>query len=97
MTISEFSKADFAAFYGIHIPFEVIHLGAHEDPNTLNRSGGYVLIVGNEFHHKAAALAASELQGVAEVIALGGVDGQMNGARWLSSGTLSRSAMAELY
>jgi GT2 family glycosyltransferase len=97
MTISEFSRDDFAAFYGLTVPFEVIHLGTHEDRRVVDRSAGYVLVVGNQFHHKAVQRAVSELSGVAEVVALGGEDVPAPGVRWLASGTLSRSAIAELY
>ena len=97
MTISEFSKTDFSAFYGLPVPFEVIQLGAHETQDVTGRSGGYVLVIGNDFHHKATARAVSELRGAAEVVALGGKNSQATGGiRWLSSGTLSRSAIAEL-
>jgi GT2 family glycosyltransferase len=97
MTISEFSRDDFAAFYGVTVPFEVIHLGTHEDRRVIDRSAGYVLVVGNQFHHKAVQRAVSELSGVAEVVALGGEDVPAPGVRWLASGTLSRSAIADLY
>lgn len=97
MTISEFSKNDFAAFYNLPIPFEVIHLGTHGDPSALDRTGGYVLVVGNQFHHKAVGRAVSELSGIADVVALGAEDAPTRGTRWLASGTLSRSAIAALY
>jgi glycosyltransferase involved in cell wall biosynthesis len=97
ITISEFSRDDFAAFYGLSVPFEVIHLGTHEDRSAIDRPVGYVLVVGNRFHHKAVQRAVSELSGVAEVVALGGEDVPAPGVRWLASGTLSRSAIAELY
>ena len=35
ITISQFSKVDFAAFYGTSLPFEVIPLGAHDDPPVI--------------------------------------------------------------
>ena len=97
MTISEFSRDDFAAFYDLALPFEVIHLGTHEDRRAIDGSARYVLVVGNRFHHKAVRRAVSELSGVAEVVALGGDDAPAPGVRWLESGALSRSAIAELY
>jgi GT2 family glycosyltransferase len=97
MTISEFSKTDFAVFYDLPVPFEVIHLGTYEDQDPFDRSDGYVLIVGNPFHHKAVHRAASELRGLAELVALGGDDALEPGVRWVASGTLSRSAIAHLY
>jgi GT2 family glycosyltransferase len=97
ITISEFSRDDFAAFYGLALPFEVIHLGTHEDRSVIDRPAGYVLVVGNRFHHKAVQRAVSELSGVADVVALGGEDAPAPGVRWLASGTLSRSAIADLY
>jgi GT2 family glycosyltransferase len=96
-TISEFSRSDFAAFYNLDLPIEVIRLGTHEHPETVDRPGRYVLIVGNHFHHKAVRRAASALKGVAELVALGGEPNGDPDVRWLKSGSLSRSAMADLY
>ncbi len=98
ITISQFSKDDFNAFYDLRLPFEVIHLGTHEDTTTRNQSSGYVLVVGNRFHHKAVRQAVGELRGVAEIVALGG-DGEAPtpGVRWLASGALNRWQMNELY
>ena len=74
MTISQFSKVDFAAFYGTSLPFEVIPLGAHDDPPVIDHPDGHVLVVGNQFHHTAVQRAVDELQGVGHVVALGGED-----------------------
>jgi len=93
ITISQFSKEDFAAFYGTSIPFEVIPLGAHGDPPVIGHSDGHVLVVGNQFHHKAVQRAVDELQGVGHIVALGGEDASGPQGRR----TLSRSAIAELY
>lgn len=97
ITISEFSKQDFAAFYGTPFPFEVIHLGTHHDPPVNSNAGGHVLVVGNRFHHKAVQRAVAELQGVGHVVALGVEEASGSETRWLASGALSRSAVAELY
>jgi glycosyltransferase involved in cell wall biosynthesis len=56
-----------------------------------------VLIVGNHFHHKAVQRAVSALKGVAELVALGGEQAGDPEVRWLTSGSLSRSALSDLY
>ena len=71
ITISQFSKVDFAAFYGTPAPFEVIALGAHDDPPVIGHPDGYVLVAGNPFHHEAAQRAVDELQGVGRIVTLG--------------------------
>jgi hypothetical protein len=53
--------------------------------------------VGNQFHHKAVSRAVAELQGVGELVAMGGDETAVPGVRWLTSGALSRAAIAELY
>jgi GT2 family glycosyltransferase len=102
MTISEFSRADFAALYDVSVPFEVIHPGTHEARGTgtaprVQPSAGYVLIVGNQFHHKAVDRAICALRGVGELVALGGTDTTDPSVRSVPSGSLSRSAIAELF
>ena len=98
ITISEFSRNDFGAFYNLVAPFEVIHHGTHEDSTVMGTAGGYVLVVGNRYHHKAVHLAVAELRGVAELVAIGGQEPRApDGVRWLASGSLSRSVIADLY
>jgi GT2 family glycosyltransferase len=98
ITISEFSRNDFAAFYNLAVPFEVIHHGTHEDSTVMGSAGGYVLIVGNRYHHKAVHRAATELRGLADLVAIGGQEPRApDGVRWLASGSLSRSVIADLY
>ena len=97
ITISEYSRNDFEAFYSVQLPFKVIHLGTHEDSELIGKSRDYVLVVGNRFHHKGVHRAIAELRGVADLVALGGDEQPGPGVRWLSSGTLSRSAIADLY
>ena len=96
VTISEFSRVDFATFYQVSVPIDVIHLGTHEDSAVTDRSG-YVLIVGNAFDHKGVHQAIAGLSGVAEIVALGGDEQPQPGVRWLSSGSLSRSTISDLY
>ncbi|HEV3061185.1 MAG TPA: glycosyltransferase [Vicinamibacterales bacterium] len=97
MTISEFSRSDFSAFYDRPAPFDVIHLATHESRDRTDPAGRHVFIVGNQFHHKAVSRAVAELQGVGELVAMGGDETPVPGVRWLSSGVLSRAAIAELY
>lgn len=99
-TISRFSGDDFNEFYGGSIPFEVVHLGTSEVESPSPRSNGYVLIVGNDFHHKAVGQAVDALAGCARVIALGGAqpDDQSGASvQWLKSGGLSRAEIGALY
>ena len=64
----------------------------------MGNAGGYVLIVGNRYHHKAVHRAATELRGLADLVAIGGQEPQApDGVRWLASGSLSRSVIADLY
>ena len=96
-TISEFSQSDFAAYYNVEVPFEVIHLGTHEQFEIADRSGGYVLVIGNEYHHKAVDRAVAELKGVADLVVLGADRTASPRIRWLPSGTISRSDLSALY
>ena len=97
VTISEFSRIDFEMFYGRSVALDVILLGTHEDSRAPDRRSGYVLIVGNRFHHKAVHQAIAELRGVAEIVALGGEEHSQPGVRAVSSGSLSRWAITDLY
>lgn len=97
IAISAFSKQDFGAFYNLDIPFEVIHHGTHEVSSVMAASDGYVLVIGNRYHHKAVHRAVGELRGLAELVAIGGQDAQAEGVRWLASGSLSRWLIADLY
>jgi GT2 family glycosyltransferase len=97
ITLSEFSKSDFAAFYNLPLPFEVIHLGTNEQWQAAHRARGYVLIVGNQFHHQAVQLAVANLKGVGELVALGDERDSEPGIRRLASGSLSRAAITDLY
>ena len=72
-------------------------MGTHEDSRAADRRSGYVLIVGNRFHHKAVQQAIAELRGVAEIVALGGRNTRSPVSGRLSSGSLSRWAITDLY
>ena len=98
-TISEFSKHDFEALYGVHSRFEVIHLGAPETPPA-RHGGEYVLVVGNGYPHKAVDRAVDALRGVGPIVALGGdsAAGVCDpGVLWKSSGLLTRRGLTDLY
>lgn len=98
MTISDFSKSDFEAFYGVDdAPFEVIRPGTHERSGRPHHDDGHILIVGNGFHHKAVQRAVTALEGLAPIVALGGDERPEGSVTWLTSGSLTRSAIAELY
>jgi glycosyltransferase involved in cell wall biosynthesis len=99
-TISGFSRDDFNKFYGESIAFQVVHLGTSEVESPAPRSNGYVLVVGNEFHHKAIHQAVVELAGCGKLVALGG-DPPPNrpgdNVEWVKSGGLGRAEMSALY
>ena len=97
ITISESSKKDFEAFYNLSLPFEVIHVGTHEEQGVIDESASQVLIVGSRLDRMAVHHVASELQGVAQIVALGGEKNPVPGIRWLAIDGLSRAAMTELY
>ena len=96
LTLSEFSRSDFEAFYALPAGFDVIHLGAHRSDSPRGPRSGHVLIVGNHFHHKAVARAVENLRGVGDLVAIGGTDAPA-GVRWFASGDISRAKLAELY
>jgi GT2 family glycosyltransferase len=100
ITISEASKADFEEFYNVRGNFTVIHHGTAEVTTYGRPSDGYILVVGNEFHHKAIRRAVAELDGCGKVVALGGAppaEGSASNVEWLSSGELSRAEISEIY
>ena len=97
ITTSRFSKDDFAAFYGTPLPFEVIPLGAHDDPPVIANPDGYVLVISDQFDHDAVQRAVEELQGVGRVVALGGEAASGPQARRPATAPLSRSSTAGVY
>lgn len=99
-TISNFSKADFDALYGTVTPFEVIHHGTTEISPSQRPANGYVLVVGNAFHHKAVDEAIRNLAGCDGIVAIGGETRPRSlpsNGRWFPSGNLSRAQIADLY
>jgi GT2 family glycosyltransferase/glycosyltransferase involved in cell wall biosynthesis len=96
LTISEFSKRDFMAFYGAETSIDVIYPGTFET-RTADGRGKHVLVVGNSFHHKAVLRAVRALEGIGDIIVLGGDQALDRHARWLASGHLSRAELGDLY
>lgn len=98
-TVSEFSRSDFAAFYGVNIPMRKIYLGTNFGMTGGEfRRGDYVLLVGNEFVHKGIHDAIEHLEAGLPVIVLGGAEKSAPAdVRWLASGKLSRQRMRELF
>src|SRR5271157_3936797 len=99
-TISEFSRSDFAAFFGSAVPMRVVHHGTNfgTTPGEF-RTGEYILVMGNDYVHKGVADAVSHLNGKWPVVVMGGkpqTETQPENVRWLSSGGLSRQHMREL-
>jgi len=98
--ISEFSYSDFAAYYNSEIRMNVIHLGTNLGRTTGEfRTGGYILVMGNDYVHKGVADAVSHLNGKWPVVVMGGKphsEKQSENIRWLGSGDLSRQDMREL-
>ncbi len=98
-TLSEFSRSDFAAFYGADIPFRVIHLGTNFGMTAGEfRRGEYVLVVGNNFAHKGVRDAIDHLGTEWPVVVLGGEPEPVPAnVHWLASGTISRQHVRELF
>ena len=96
-TISKFSKSDFEAYFNEAVPFDVIPHGAHPDQRLPGHRSGHVLVIGNQFQHKGIQQALSALEGVGEIVALGGGEAHTATTRSLASGGLSRSTIAGLY
>ncbi len=100
-TISDFSRSDFAAFYGSDAPMRVIHHGTNAGiaAGEFGR-GEYVLVIGNAFLHKGIGDALRYLDGNWPVVVLGGEDQGNVGAsnvRWLGSGQVTRQHMRQLF
>lgn len=100
-SISEFSRADFAAFFGAQTPMRVIHLGTNMAPDMGSPvSGEYVLVVGNSFPHKGVTQALENLGCEWPIVVLGSDanSAQLNDRlRHLQSGNLTRQSMRELF
>lgn len=98
-TLSDFSRSDFAAFYGADIPFRVIHLGTNFGMTAGEfRRGEYVLVVGNNFAHKGVRDAISHLGTEWPVVVLGGEpEAAPPNVRWMMSGNISRQHVRELF
>src|SRR5271166_5656133 len=99
-TISEFSRSDFAAYFGSAVPMRVVHHGTNfgTTPGEF-RTGEYILVMGNAYVHKGVADAVSHLNGKWPVVVLGGkpqTEKQSENVRWLGSGDMSRQDMREL-
>ena len=72
ITISRFSKSDFEAFHGFQTGFQIIHHGVHSPVSSPTPAGGYVLVAGNHYEHKAVNQAVADLEGVGRIVVLGG-------------------------
>lgn len=97
-TISEFSREDYAAYYGKYVPMRVIHHGTNECPgNGTASEGEYILIMGNHFVHKAVTDALERLGADYPIMVVGGneLPGCKPNVRWLRSGQISRLEMRE--
>jgi GT2 family glycosyltransferase len=98
--ISDFSRTDFSAFFGIDAPMKVIHLGTNTLYTPEFGDGEYVLVVGNAFAHKGVDEALKHLDDTWPIIVLGGgANGTQREShiRRLESGNLSRQSVRELF
>ncbi|HUI84708.1 MAG TPA: glycosyltransferase [Candidatus Binatia bacterium] len=97
VTISEYSRLDFARFYGDEVPMTVIHPATDATPADAG-SGDYVLVLGNAYAHKDVAAAVEELRGGPwRLLAMGGQAGEEHdGVEWLEAGSLTAERMEEL-
>ena len=100
ISISEYSKADFEAFYGPGLPMTVIHPGTNLAPNDRKApANDYVLIMGNNYAHKGVWEAVDQLRGASwNLSVLAGEPGGTvpDGVRWLVSGHLPDAEIHDL-
>jgi GT2 family glycosyltransferase len=96
-TISQFSQADYAAFYGRNAEMRVIYHGTNEQcGNGLMAEGEYVLLIGNSYSHKGISDALEYLDTRYPVVVVGGAEmAHKPNVRWLKSGTVSHLEMRE--
>ncbi len=98
-TISQFSQADYAAFYGtVDSNMRVIYHGTNERlGNGLPAIGEYILIMGNYFAHKGVSDALAHLSAEYPVMVVGGTELAKDNpnVRWLKSGQVSHLEMRE--
>jgi len=98
--ISNFSRSDFHAFYGSHVPMQVIYHGTNVGSTEGEfRKGEYVLVMGNAFAHKGVSDALENLHVDLPVVVLGGKDSgppRAKNTRVLESGSRSRQQMRDL-
>lgn len=98
--ISEFSRSDFCAFYGLNQPMQVIHLGTNFGIAAAEfRLGEYILLMGNVYAHKGVTDALEHLGAKWPIVVLGGEQPVLkrNNVRWLTSGSLTRQEIRELF
>lgn len=68
-TISDFSRRDFAAFYGSDLPMRVIYPGTNlYATEAESRGGEYVLVIGNGYAHDGVSEAVQHLNGQFSVV-----------------------------
>jgi len=98
--ISEFSQSDFCAFYGVKQPMQVVHLGSNFGIAAAEvRLGEYILLMGNLYAHKGVTDALEHLGAEWPIVVLGGEEPvvKRNNVRWLTSGSLTRQEIRELF
>jgi glycosyltransferase involved in cell wall biosynthesis len=89
-TISEFSRSDFAAYYGSDVPMQVIYHGSHARVAIGETAAGkHILMIGNARAHKGLSEAVRYLGDDWPLVVVGGDR--------LSSGQLSRRFMHDVF
>ncbi len=89
-TISEFSRSDFAAYYGSDAPMQVIYHGSHAHALASETAAGkHILMIGNARAHKGLPEAVRCLGDDWPLVVVGGDR--------LSSGQLSRRFMHDVF
>jgi len=99
-TISDFSRADFATFYNADIPLDVVHLGTnYESPAGCAGAGHHILLIGNQYIHKAVEDTLDSLGPDFPVVVLGGSNDRSSrpNVKRLKSGALTRHYVRQLY
>jgi glycosyltransferase involved in cell wall biosynthesis len=99
ITISEFSRSDFAAFYSTDTPMPVIYLASHAHLVVgENAPGEHILIMGNSLVHKGVSQALRCLGADLPIVVVGGErKSDQSNLRWLASGQLSQRLIHDLF
>lgn len=101
ITISDFTRSDFEAYFQVELDSQTIHHGTNAGITPAEgMAGEFVLVVGNNFAHKGVREVLPYLAQLGPVKVLGGQppsDTLPANVIWLQSGQLTRNLIRELY